>query len=142
VTLSDERFRPEDGRGSELLVLVVDDRLDVLDALSLTAQGIGYECDTAESAIIASNNIAARVYDVIFIDLDMPLKSGYAFASEIRRGNGPNAETLLIAISAGTGQLHESATSNREIWPFDGFLQKPISAEDFQRMAESAPNRA
>lgn len=101
-------------------LLFVDDRPEVLDALANIATELGYTCDKALSAAIAANLLAASKYDVVFIDLDMPIKDGLQLASETRRGNGPNAETRLVAISAADGR----GVGNS--WPFNAFLEKPI----------------
>jgi len=106
--------------GGAKRILIVDDRQDLLDALSSVAAELGYECDTALSAAVAANYLAARPYDLVLIDLDMPVKGGVELASETRRGDGPNAKARLLAISAAEGREVGST------WPFDGFLQKPI----------------
>jgi signal transduction histidine kinase len=130
--------RLEAGEGRHLLI--VDDRQEVLDALCSIGTALGYDCDSADSAAVAGNFLASRVYDLVLIDLDMPLKNGSELASEIRRGRGPNSKTRLIAISAGTaeaGGLNGAAS----LWPFDGFVEKPIDKADLLQIVE-APGRA
>lgn len=117
-TYEDEQ---REGQGSDANnLLFVDDRPEVLDALASVATELGYACDKAPSAAIGANLLASRKYDVVFIDLDMPVKGGLELASETRRGNGPNAETRLVAISAADGR---GIGTN---WPFNAFLEKPI----------------
>ena len=82
-------------------VLIVDDRQDMLANLKEVAQTLGYHVETAGSAPQASNNLAVSQYDVVLVDLDMPVKNGRELASEIRRSDGPNSGTCLVAISAG-----------------------------------------
>jgi len=101
-------------------ILIVDDRAEVLDALVSIASELGYTCDKAPSAAVAANLLAAKKFDVVFIDLNMEVKGGLELASETRRGNGPNTETRLVAISAAEGRGVGSS------WPFNAFLEKPI----------------
>jgi len=111
-------------------LLIVDDRKDILDGLESIAKELGYAADVAESAPVAANLLAAKQYDVVLIDLDMPIKRGKDLASETKRGGGINSETALVAISAADGQEVGRA------WPFDGFLEKPISIRALRRAVE------
>ncbi len=119
VAQVDEERSP-DQRGVKR-VLVVDDRLDVLEAIADVIRALNHSCDTASSPGIAANMLAAQKYDVALFDLDMPVKNGHELASEIRRANGLNSETLILAVSAA------EAAHVGDAWPFDGFLAKPVN---------------
>lgn len=81
-------------------ILVVDDRDDVLDALVRLVDELGYECDRASSAAIGANLLAAKAYDAVLLDIDMPIKSGDQLAAETRRSKGPNRDSRFIGMSA------------------------------------------
>ena len=100
-------------------VLVVDDREDVLEALSSVIDELGFDCDRASSAAVAANLLAARRYDTVLFDLDMPVKSGVEIARETRRGEGLNAKARFIGMSAA-----EARDLGNE--PFDAILTKPL----------------
>ena len=108
-------------------VLVVDDRQEVLEAISSVVSQLGYVCDTAPSAAIAANLLGARPYGTVFIDLDMPIKSGFDLASETRRGSGPNVRSRLLSMSAA------DSPQKGPDWPFNGHLTKPITRAALQR---------
>jgi CheY-like chemotaxis protein len=118
--LADVDLEPGRGAGDQKSILVVDDRADVLEALCMVAGELGYACHKAASAGAAANQLAARKYDLVLIDLDMPVKRGDELASETRRGAGPDASSRLLAMSA------SEMAGEGGAWPFDGFLQKPI----------------
>lgn len=101
-------------------LLIVDDRVDVLEALQSVAAELGVACDVADGVAVAANLLAARSYDTVLIDLNMPIKSGQELASEVRRSRGPNEHARLLAMSAADLQGIGRA------WPFDGFLSKPV----------------
>jgi signal transduction histidine kinase/CheY-like chemotaxis protein len=124
---------PEESSQETLRVLIVDDRPDMLANLKEVAQTLGYHVETAGSAPQASNNLAVSHYDVVLIDLDMPVKNGRELASEIRRSDGPNNGTCLVAISAGG----LTAQDDPGMWPFDSFEQKPIDARSMKRIVET-----
>lgn len=115
-------------------VLVVDDRPEVLDAIRNVVRELGISCDTAASVAQAANLLGAHSYDTVFLDLDMPIKSGFDLASETRRGGGPNARSRIVSISA------VDVPEERQGWPFDEHLTKPVAMQVIQRViAQPAP---
>ncbi len=128
----------DNGEPDPLHVLIVDDSPEVLRALQEAVQHLGHHGEVAASANDAQTLLARQAYDVVLIDLEMPGMNGLALARDIRSGAldnaaGParNAQSMLILISA---------PDNRDVGlhpPFDGFLQKPISAEDLKKLIGS-----
>ena len=49
--------------------------------LASVVEELGFECDRASSAAVGANLLAARVYDVALIDIEMPLKGGVALGA-------------------------------------------------------------
>jgi len=85
----------------------------------------------------AANLLGTHAYGVVFLDLDMPIKSGFDLASETRRGDGPNARSRIVSISAA------DVPDERRGWPFDGHLTKPITMLAIQRaIAQPTPAAA
>ena len=109
-------------------VLVVDDREEVLEGIVSVVKQLGFECDTALTVATAANLLGARPYDIVFLDLDMPVKSGYDLASEVRRSDGPNKSSRIVSISAA------DVPENKRGWPFDGHLTKPVTMLAIQRV--------
>lgn len=124
VHIPAELIDPEASSGGENpdagRVLIVDDRDDVLTGLISVINELGYECDRASTAAVAANLLAARRYDAVLLDIQMPIKSGAELAAETRRGNGPNRETRLLGMSAA------EVTAQYADGPFDACLTKPI----------------
>ena len=108
---------------SPLSVLIVDDREDVLSALSDVVRRLGHICRAVSSSTVAQGLLASVHYDVVLIDLEMPGQDGLALATEVRQGRGLNRDSMLILISAAEFR------SVGQQWPFDGFLQKPIDGQ-------------
>ena len=142
IPVAVEREEPDECDDDDAVrILIVDDRQEMLNDLSEVAETLGYQVETASSAPQASNQLAVSAFDVVLIDLDMPVKNGYELASEIRRSDGPNVQTPLVAISAGSLQVR-AFESAHALWPFDSFEQKPIDARAMRRIVEARTRRA
>jgi CheY-like chemotaxis protein len=127
VLAHDDHDKPRDS----IRVLVVDDLPDVRDSLSDVTRRLGHACSAVGSAGEARSLLASTQFDVILIDLEMPDTDGRALATEIRQGDGPNTSSMLILISAAENQ------AAGQVWPFDGFLQKPIDGQALARLIGS-----
>ena len=101
-------------------VLIVDDREDVLEALTSVANGLGYQCDRAATTALAESLLAERRYDAVLLDIQMPGKNGAQLAAETRAGHGLNRDTRLLGMSAA------EVTALHADGPFDACLTKPI----------------
>ncbi len=120
----------DEPRGS-LNVLVVDDLSDVRDSLSDVTRRLGHACSAVGSAAEARPLLDGKHFDAVLIDLEMPDTDGLALATEIRQRGGPNTSSMLILISAAENQ------AAGQVWPFDGFLQKPIDGLALGRLIGS-----
>lgn len=112
-------------------VLIVDDREDVLAGLGELVEEMGFETDRALTAGAASNLLAARTYDTVLFDLQMPVTSGAELARDTRRGDGPNHAARFISMTAG------EKTDEGRAWPFDQFVRKPISVRTLKRLLDA-----
>ena len=116
------------GRGSEQpRVLIVDDDPALLQALPQALQLRMAEAtvETADSAAVALDRIAARDYDAIVTDIKMPGMDGLALLAEIRRRQ-PATPILIIT---GHGEYDLSVRALRA-GAYD-FIQKPIDRDRF-----------
>ena len=122
-------------------VLVVDD----MDMNLYVTNGLlslyGLQIDTASSGYEAVDKIKRNTYDLVFMDHMMPGMDGIETTREIRkwenekykRKNGelPEARLPIIALTA------NAVSGVREMFMaagFDGFLSKPIPAQDLDKV--------
>src|SRR5437667_6336352 len=108
-------------------VLIVDDELAVLQALprALRLRMDGVTVDTAHSAGVALDRIAARDYDAIVADIRMPGMDGLALLAEIRTRR-PDTPTLMIT-AHGENDLVVGALRGGAC----DFIPKPIDRDYF-----------
>jgi signal transduction histidine kinase len=118
-------------------ILIVDDHPDILESLALVAGEMGCSTTMANSPAAAVNHLAADRFDVVLIDLDMPVKTGQELAQEIRRSQGPNAKSTLVAVSA---SLEVQEIGSR--WPFDAYLAKPVGIRALRQLIQASRPQA
>jgi len=110
----------------QFLVLVVDDFVDSVVALSLDLQGEGYKVVTASNGEEAVSIASLILPDIILMDISMPQLDGLAATRKIRE-NGLR-DVPVIAITAFSTEGFRRAAYDVGV---AGYLVKPI---DFQRM--------
>ena len=134
--LADSRTGQGSARRNETLlkgkhILVVDDidvnRLILVKILST----LGATCDTAENGQRAVERFAASrpgEYDIILMDVQMPVMGGYEATRAIRAGSHPGARTVpIIAMTANafTEDVREALEAG-----MDAHIAKPIVLEN------------
>jgi len=91
---------PPDVAPRALSVLLVEDneinRLVAREMLQADGHTVTEACDGAQGV-----DVAAQVaFDVVFMDISMPVMDGRAATRAIRAGGGPNAATPIVALTA------------------------------------------
>ena len=115
--------------GVELLqdwrVLVVDDEPVTRELARAILEPAGAEVSEASCGREAVRMALEAPYDAILMDLRMPGLDGLAATERIRRGQGPNQSTPIIAFSAAAGGRR---SDDLKALGFDGQVGKPVSA--------------
>ena len=107
-------------------VLIVED--DPVQRIA-TRQKLGplamtSELDEAQDGREALALLAARPYDVVLLDLNMPGVDGYAVAEKVRSAPGPNRNVRIIAYTSEPAHLARRKALRSGM---DGFIGKPCS---------------
>ncbi len=124
----------------EVRVLVVDDSLDNRFLLRAFLKRFACFVEEAENGEVACRKFAAGRYDIVLMDLQMPVLDGYGAiramrADEERRGG---ARTPIVALSAAA--LREDAERARQAGG-DFHIAKPISRAALIEALEKALGR-
>jgi len=119
------------GQGGGCRVLVVDDNSANRDLVSMVLRGLSAQiteaCDGVEAIVAAE----AQGFDLILMDLRMPVLDGATAARRIREGRGPNRATPIIACSA-------SVDPDIDAEVFDGVVGKPLDPAILLRTVAAA----
>jgi two-component system, CAI-1 autoinducer sensor kinase/phosphatase CqsS len=104
-------------------LLIVDDDAAQRTATRLKLEPLGAQIDEAGDGGAALQALARDRYDLIVLDLNMPVLDGYAVAEKIRQGAVPaNREVRIVAHTGEPGYLASVKTRRAGI---DGFVNKP-----------------
>lgn len=114
-----------------LNVLLVDDNFINLEIAGAMLKKLGHCVTSAENGLDALACVESNDFDLVFMDVQMPVMDGLEATRKIREFPGTRASTIIIALTAGV--LEE----NREMCleaGMDDMLMKPLRIVDFQSM--------
>ena len=121
-----------DGTGiPSLSILVVDD-----DELSrklmrvlLTRQG--HRVEVASNGLEALDAIKSQKFDIVFMDLQMPVMDGMEASRQVREGENEGVHTFIVALTA--DYFPEDGQKLFEAG-MDNYLSKPFQVEHIQKL--------
>ena len=113
-------------------VLIADDSDDLRSLLDIVLRGFGLSVGTAANGFLAAERVAAEHFDLVLLDMEMPVMDGYETAQVLRtRG----FDRPIIGFSAATD---ESMRSRALLAGCDMLLQKPVCNEHLRAELASA----
>ncbi|MDQ8028763.1 MAG: ATP-binding protein [Brevundimonas sp.] len=115
--------------GHSLNVLVVEDHPVNRMILEAWMSSAGHTSATAENGQIAIEAAGEQRFDLIIMDVNMPVMDGLTATRAIRAGEGPNCETPVVVLSASARSEDHQAGLDAGA---DAYLNKPI---DFAALA-------
>ncbi len=121
-----------------LRVLVVEDNPVNRFLLREMLEKDGHIVECAENGGAGLKAAQARAFDLIVMDIAMPVMPGDAVVRAIRAGGGPNADSRIVALTA-----HVHAADNPDVRAagFDQVVTKPLTWQGLRALVsgEAAP---
>jgi PAS domain S-box-containing protein len=115
---------------SQLVVLLVEDN----DINRLYAKSIlkNWQCytDTAENGLVALEKIKNQAYDVVLMDIQMPVMDGYETTKAIRLMNSQMRDVPVIALTANATKADVEKCMAAGM---NDYLPKPFTPDDLYR---------
>ncbi|MCI8942289.1 MAG: response regulator [Oscillospiraceae bacterium] len=114
-------------------VLLVEDNELNLEIASELLSMTGVEVDTAENGLQAAERFAAvpeGYYDIIFMDIQMPVMDGYEAARRIRSLDRPDAGTVWIVAMTANAFVEDMRLSREA--GMNEHVSKPVDLERLQ----------
>ncbi len=117
----------------DLKILLVDDNVVNQRVAMLTFRMIGLNCDIASDGKEAFEMFQQKAYDLIFMDMHMPVMDGLESAKLIRAFENDTKAPRRATIIALTGsELIENKETCLEAG-MDDFIEKPIRVEKLRK---------
>lgn len=109
-----------------LKVLVAEDMemvRDLITILMTREQAVVTAVDNGQAALDAA---AAQPFDIILMDMTMPVMGGFEATRRLRQSDGPNAHTPVIALTASTSKADVAQCQRAGM---DGHVAKPFTLD-------------
>jgi two-component system alkaline phosphatase synthesis response regulator PhoP len=118
----------------KIKVLVVDDDPDVVEQLSITLKGEGYEVHAGFSQQEAEELLLTVKPDVAILDLMMEqMDSGFVLCHYLKKLYPQTPVILLTAVMAATGLSFNASSREAQGWvKADRVLDKPVRPEQIR----------
>lgn len=111
-----------------LAVLVVDDSTVVVDFVSSVLTQLGCKIYVASEGRQAVNLASEVTFDIILMDIYMPVMDGYEATTAIRKAQGKTGacRSIIIAMTSSIDKEKFAAAG------FDEYLPKPVNRQNLQ----------
>ena len=119
-------------------ILVVDDNPVNQKLAVLMLKRMGYTVDIAENGLEAVEAVSRKPYQVVLMDVQMPIMDGYQATAEIRRREGTH-HTPIIALTASVMPPGEDQCRAAGM---DGYVTKPVDWDDVAALLEHWTSRS
>ena len=106
-------------------VLVVDDNAANLSLVEAMLGAVGHQVDTARNGSIALERVIQGDYDVVLMDLSMPVMDGFEATGRIRALPLPKSSVAIVALTASTSPEEVERCRRAGM---DGHVAKPIES--------------
>jgi len=124
---------PEIPRGDGPRVLLVEDNVVNRKLGTAMLAKLGCQVDVAVNGREAVEMSARLPYHLIFMDCQMPVMDGYEATAEIRKLEGADRHTPIVALTAAA--MAEDRERCARVG-MDGYLTKPFTLEQLREMVE------
>ncbi len=111
-------------------VLVVEDNEIARILIEELLKKYSVEFDTVENGLVAINKVKKNRYDLIFMDISMPVMDGETAMKQIKK-EFTNIPIIALTAHAFAGEKERLLKAG-----FDDYISKPISAKDLEKILE------
>lgn len=125
-------------------VLIVEDSPTALKLMARMIENLGHTVSTAVNGVIALELLRKEAFDIVLMDINMPLMNGLEASHEFRRIERANRASgkpyqKIIAMSGDISNTLFQEVSNAG---FDAFIPKPLTQERFLEVLNLPVNNA
>jgi PAS domain S-box-containing protein len=114
------------GQGVRRVLLVEDNEINQIVAVGILT-GLGHQADVAGNGVEAVEMTRTQTYDAVLMDCRMPEMDGFTATAEIRRREGTDRHTPIIAMTASARVADRVRCLAAEM---DDYIAKPVNAQE------------
>lgn len=115
-------------------ILIVDDEVPNRSLLSAVLTSAGFYCEEAGDGVLALTALAARPFDLVILDIDMPNMKGTEVLRRLRE-LPPCPHLKIIMIS---GRVSADELAQMMLGGADDYLVKPFSSTELKARVQTA----
>ena len=108
------------------ILLVEDVEINRIYEVEMLKNFFGIVCDTAENGLVALNKAKAKEYDLILMDMRMPVMDGLEATKKIRAFN---SHVPIVCMSANVYKEDKMAAEESGM---NDFIEKPLERKDIE----------
>ena len=117
-------------------ILIVEDNAINRSVLRDMLESLGHVVTEAENGEAGVQAVQAQTFDLILMDISMPVMDGIDAAAHIRREPGPNQHARMVGLTAhGREEYRDQATAAG----MDDFFTKPIRLATLRSLVDGVP---
>ena len=132
ITALDQYYTSENQNKAlktDIHILVAEDNTTNQKVAQLMIEQIGYSPVIVSNGFDALAELERKTYDLLLLDIHMPVMDGYEVIKKIRSGNSPNNNIHIIAITA---NVLEGEREHCIAIGSNDYLTKPIHYQNFK----------
>ena len=105
----------------ETHILIVEDEIRLAEIIQKQLQESGFKADVANDGYVGKRMIENTEYDLVVLDINLPLMNGYELCKEIRKKNNKIPIIMLTALGTPENKLigFEAGADDYVLKPFD-----------------------
>ena len=96
-------------------VLVVEDSITNREVLCDMLEGMGHKVRSATNGLESLDQAKKQKFDIIFMDINMPIMGGIEATQKIRANGGLNSKTYIVGLTA-HGSDEFGVKQNKLVW--------------------------